>query len=71
MVPHKRATVTRCVCHRIAFSDLKAEAERRKLTSCRELVQAGLCGGGCSMCIPYVEKMMKTGLTEFVPGDFH
>lgn len=60
-----------CVCHRISFSDLLKEARRRKLSSCNELIQAGLCGGSCSMCIPYIEKMLVTGETEFVPGDIY
>lgn len=59
-----------CVCHRRTFAELKRIAEQRGLTTLTALVDEGWCGGGCSMCHPYVEKMLRTGETEFVPGDF-
>jgi bacterioferritin-associated ferredoxin len=71
MSSYRRHSVSKCVCHRVSFQELKDEAKRRKLSSCNDLIQAGLCGGSCTMCHPYVEKMMHTGETEFIPGDFH
>jgi len=71
MSSNKRYSVSRCVCHRISFEELQDEARLRKLSSCQDLIKAGLCGGSCTMCHPYIEKMLHTGETEFRPGDFH
>lgn len=66
-----KKNVTKCVCHKRTFSELKVIAEERGYTSCQQLFDAGLCGGNCSMCRPYVQKMIATGETEFYPGDVY
>jgi bacterioferritin-associated ferredoxin len=71
MSSYRRSSVKMCVCHRVSFKDLQQQAKERKLSSCQDLIQAGLCGGRCSLCVPYVEKMLHTGETEFLPGDYH
>lgn len=59
-----------CVCHRKSFELIKKEAEEKGLSKPTELYAYKICGCGCGMCQPYVEKMMRTGETAFVPGDY-
>lgn len=59
-----------CVCHRRTFKELQTIALDLQLTTLQELVDHNWCGGGCTMCHPYVRKMLVTGETEFAPGDW-
>ncbi|MEX0927771.1 MAG: hypothetical protein WD266_08040 [Balneolales bacterium] len=63
-----KKTVIMCVCHRISFEELKDYAMEHDL-SFGDLISREKCCCGCRMCRPYVEKMMRTGQTAFVPGD--
>ncbi|MBY0262357.1 MAG: (2Fe-2S)-binding protein [Phycisphaerales bacterium] len=56
--------VSRCVCHRLPFEDLKARAAARSL-SFEQLKQETRCASGCGMCEPYVRLMLVTGETSF------
>ena len=62
-------TVTMCVCHNTSFSELKHISDKYGFQSVQELIENGYCGSGCSMCEPYVSKMLVTGQTAFAPGD--
>lgn len=66
-----RKTVIKCVCHKITFAELKEIAERENIGTAQELIEADYCSNGCTMCQPYVEKMMATGETAFYPGDVY
>lgn len=63
--------VTKCVCKRITFSELKVLAEEKNFCSLDEILAEKIAGSGCGMCKPYINKMLVTGITEFKPGDFH
>ena len=56
--------VSRCVCHRLPFEDLKARAAARSLTF-DALKKETRCASGCGMCEPYVRLMLVTGETSF------
>ena len=60
-----------CVCHRKRFSEIQEIVEKENMQSLNKLIKAGVCGGGCGMCHPYIEKMLVTGETEFYPGDIY
>lgn len=65
-----RKTVTMCVCHRVSFEELRDYALEQGLEF-EDLIAQNKCCCGCRMCRPYVEKMMQTGETAFVPGDHY
>lgn len=64
----KKRTVSRCVCHRRSFEDLKKYSQDNNIESVDELIKNRLCGCGCGMCIPYVDLMLETGEVEFNPA---
>jgi bacterioferritin-associated ferredoxin len=59
--------VTKCVCSDILFSEMKVTADKYDLRSVNELKEYVNIGENCQFCIPYIEKMLKTGETEFKP----
>jgi NAD(P)H-nitrite reductase large subunit len=59
--------VERCICENRSFVEIRDEALRRGLSTVDELKEARLCGTGCEMCLPYVERMLHTGETSFDP----
>lgn len=56
--------VDRCVCRGISFAELKEMAERTGADLDAITDQTG-CGAGCSMCVPYIQKMLESGETCF------
>ncbi len=65
----RRRTVTRCVCHKRKFTELKQLAYVQKLNSVEDMMALRLAGCGCGICRPYIAKMLRTGEVEFAPGD--
>lgn len=63
-----RKTVVMCVCHNISFQEIQRKANHQNLTTISELKAKKICSNGCQMCVPYVERMLRTGETEFYPG---
>lgn len=61
--------VTKCICHKNSFAMLKEYAEKHDINSVEILQENNMCSRGCRMCKPYVEVMLKTGQTEFQPGE--
>ena len=57
--------VTRCICFGRTFAELKRVAAARGCKTVSELQQHALFGRACMMCVPYVERMLETGETEF------
>lgn len=62
-------TVTKCVCKRLTFAEIKVIAAEQNITTLDELIKRKICSSECGMCQPYVKKMLVTGETEFRPGD--
>jgi len=63
--------VSKCVCKRITFKELKDLAEEKGVVSLDQIIVEKLACSGCGMCKPYVAKMLVTGEVEFKPGDYH
>jgi bacterioferritin-associated ferredoxin len=59
--------VDRCVCRGMSFEELKRLAKERSLDYEGLSVCTG-CGTGCTLCEPYVRRMLRTGETSFAPG---
>lgn len=57
--------VTRCVCFGVSFEELQEIAEDRGCKTIEDLRDYVDFGLACSMCNPYVLKMLETGETEF------
>ncbi|MBK7406236.1 MAG: (2Fe-2S)-binding protein [Phycisphaerales bacterium] len=56
--------VDRCVCRGVTFEELKELADRTG-AGLDELTDRTGCGSGCSMCVPYILKMLESGETRF------
>ena len=68
------ASVTRCVCTHMSFTELLSWAEDRGLKTVEELSDSLGCGIKCGMCAPFLEYALETGetivpypLPEFYP----
>lgn len=57
--------VTRCICHNISFEELKTIAAEEGYSTMYELQAEQLCGTNCKLCQPYIEEMLRTGVTKF------
>jgi bacterioferritin-associated ferredoxin len=66
-----KRTVQKCVCHRVKFEDIYAIVIEQNIDSIDDLIDQKICGAGCGMCHPYVQKMLVTGETSFAPGDVY
>ena len=56
--------IDRCVCANMTFAELSARQARTDC-SLEELAAALGCGRGCTMCLPYLRRMARTGQTRF------
>jgi bacterioferritin-associated ferredoxin len=61
----ERMAVTRCVCYRKSFAELKKQAEAEGWVTAAEISLATGCGLGCGGCQPYLQAMLDTGATCF------
>lgn len=57
--------VDRCVCHSLPFDQLKAVAAASNLDF-DALKERTRCCSNCSLCEPYVRRMLETGETAFI-----
>lgn len=60
--------INRCLCHNRSFEEIKTYAHKYDIHTIEELQSRKICSCGCRICLPYVEKMLKTGETSFEPG---
>ncbi|REL24313.1 hypothetical protein DYD21_19090 [Rhodohalobacter sp. SW132] len=60
--------VNRCICSNIRFEEVLADARRLSIKTVEELRDREICAVNCRLCEPYLERMLKTGETEFDPG---
>jgi bacterioferritin-associated ferredoxin len=61
--------VTRCVCFDISFAQLKKVADINHVHDFEALQQCVEFGQKCGLCHPYVQRMLRTGQTEFEFSD--
>lgn len=64
-----RNKVEKCICHNKTFEEVKAYAKENDISTIEELQERNFCSNSCRLCAPYVEMMLKTGQTEFTPGE--
>lgn len=64
-----KKTVTRCVCHKRKFAELKQIAYVKQIKSVKGFEALRLAGCGCGICRPYISKMLRTGEVAFAVGD--
>jgi NAD(P)H-nitrite reductase large subunit len=57
--------VSQCICFRRTFAELKRVAERTGARTVPELQRHTMFGMSCMLCVPYVQRMLETGETEF------
>jgi NAD(P)H-nitrite reductase large subunit len=57
--------VDRCVCFNKTFKELKITAGLHGCTTIPELKKYVIFSENCKLCVPYIEKMLETGETEF------
>jgi len=57
--------INRCVCYNIKFSEVKKIMEENNFTSLEEVQKVVDVSKNCQLCRPYLERMLKTGETEF------
>ncbi len=63
--------VSRCICHKRDFTEIKEYAEENGYGSVEELQSDKFCSCSCGLCIPYIELMFETGETKFEPGAYY
>lgn len=61
--------VTKCICYKRTFEEVKQFAEENNISSVKELQDINYCSNSCRLCAPYVEVVLETGQTEFTPGE--
>lgn len=57
--------INRCVCYNIKFSEVKKIMGENNLTTIDEVKNIIDVSKKCQLCRPYLERMLKTGETEF------
>lgn len=63
--------VSKCICHKKDFEEVKDYAETNGYSTVTELQKDNFCSNSCGLCIPYIELMFETGETEFEPGAYY
>ncbi|MBN8571909.1 MAG: (2Fe-2S)-binding protein [Ignavibacteria bacterium] len=57
--------INRCVCFNVKFADVKKIMDENGFTEIEEVQSVIDVSKNCKLCRPYLEKMLKTGETEF------
>lgn len=57
--------INKCVCFDTTFKEMKSILKKNDLKNIDELRKVKEVGTNCKLCVPYIEKMIQTGRTEF------
>lgn len=60
--------VDRCVCYSTPFQRLQDYVEQHggpEHVNFEQLQAVFECGRGCGLCVPYIDRMLRTGRTSF------
>ncbi len=57
--------VRACMCTSLTFRVILGVARDRGYTKVEQLTELLGCGGSCGLCMPYLQRMLETGETEF------
>ncbi|MCH8567354.1 MAG: (2Fe-2S)-binding protein [Balneolales bacterium] len=68
---YDRRSVKMCVCHKKKFAQIKEICDKEGLKTLDDIIHSDVAAKGCGMCHPYIEKMLITGETCFIPGDVY
>lgn len=61
----RKFNVLKCICFDTTFEEMKEIMKKNKLNSIEELRDIKQIADNCKLCLPYIEKMIETGQTEF------
>ena len=61
----RKFNVLKCICFDTTFKEMKEIMKKNNINSIEELRQIKQISANCKLCLPYIEKMIKTGQTEF------
>lgn len=61
----RKFNVLKCICFDTTFKEMKEIMKKNNLNSIEELRDIKQIADNCKLCLPYIEKMIKTGQTEF------
>jgi len=53
--------VNRCICHKITFADALTLAAEHRCATVAELGEHCALGSGCGLCVPYMQRALRTG----------
>lgn len=57
--------ISHCICHEVSFASIKALAEKEKTVDINVLQEKLPFALNCGMCLPYINRSLKTGETVF------
>ena len=57
--------ITKCICFDMSFSQMKKTMNDRNIRSIEEFRKIKPVATNCKLCLPYINKMIETGKTEF------
>ncbi|MEO8209025.1 MAG: (2Fe-2S)-binding protein [bacterium] len=57
--------ITKCICYDTTFSEMKNIMEENNLKTLEELREIKIVAANCKLCVPYINRMIETGETEF------
>ena len=57
--------ISKCVCFDTTFLEMKKIMKTNDLKNLDELRKIKEVGTNCRLCVPYIEKMIRTGQTVF------
>ena len=66
-----KAKISRCICHKKDFCELKEVADSRGFSSVEEFQAEKMAASSCGLCIPYLREVLRTGETEFEYGSLY
>ncbi len=57
--------ITKCVCFDMTFAQMKKKMEEKNINDIEGLRKIKPVATNCKLCLPYINKMIETGQTEF------
>lgn len=61
----RKFNVLKCICFDTTFEEMKEIMKKNNINSIEELRNIKQIAENCRLCLPYIEKMIETGQTEF------
>jgi len=61
----RKFNVLKCICFDTTFAEMKEIMKKNNINNIEELRHIKQIAANCKLCLPYIEKMIETGQTEF------